>query len=117
MAGHAIPGTSQFLLFSSNDQCSDLVAMDGMVWFVMLVSECACGFFFHAQMDADGHWVTPVGTLSTFVKTANLLNCPELCTEPYTGVAHTSVGPAKVAHFCLFCRVAIALARIRNHGQ
>ena len=31
------------------------------------------------------------------------------------GVAHTSVRPAEATEFCLFCGVAIALARMRNH--
>ena len=42
-------------------------------------------------------------------------NCPQLHAEPYARVAHTSVRPAEATKFCLFCGVAIALARMRNH--
>ena len=37
------------------------------------------------------------------------------CAERYAGVAHTNVRPAGTAEFCLFCGVATALARMRNH--
>ena len=50
-----------------------------------------------------------------FVKTAKVPNCPQLRAEPYAGVAHTSVRPAEATEFCLFCGVAIDLARTRNH--
>ena len=66
-------------------------------------------------MDANGGWVIPMSNLSTFVKIAHVPNCPHLRAEPYAGVAHTSVRPAKATEFCLFCGVAIALARMRNH--
>ena len=72
-------------------------------------------FFLDAQMDADGRWVIPIGTVSAFVKTAQVPNCPQLRAEPYAGVAHTSVRPAEATKFCLFCGVAIALARMHNH--
>ena len=71
--------------------------------------------FFDAQMDADGCWLIPLGIVSVFVKTAKVPNCPQLRAEPYAGVAHTSVRPAEATKFCLFCGVAIALARMRNH--
>ena len=71
--------------------------------------------FLYAQMDADGRWVIPMGTLSAFVKTAQVPNCPQLHVEPCAGVAHTSVRPAEATEFCLFCGVAIVLARMRNH--
>ena len=41
--------------------------------------------FLDAQMDGDGRWIIPVGTLSTFVKTAQVPNCPPLRAEPYAG--------------------------------
>ena len=66
-------------------------------------------------MDADGRWLIPVGTLSAFVKTARVANCPRLRAELYALVAHTSLRPAEATEFCLFCGVAIALARMRNH--
>ena len=47
--------------------------------------------FLDAQMDGDGRWIIPVGTLSAFLKTAQVPNCPQLRAEPYAGVAHTSV--------------------------
>ena len=56
-----------------------------------------------------------MGTLSVFVKTAKVPNCPQLRAELYASVAHTSVRPAEATKFCLFCGVAIALARMRNH--
>ena len=71
--------------------------------------------FLDAQMDADGRWLIPVGTQSAFVNTAKVPNCPQLRAEPYPSVAHTSVRPAEATKFCLFCGVAIALARMRNH--
>ena len=71
--------------------------------------------FLDAQIDTDGRWLIPVGTLSTFVKTAKVPNCPQLRVEPYVGVADTSVRPTEATEFCLFCRAAIALARMRNH--
>ena len=52
-------------------------------------------FFLDAQMDADGCWLIPLGTLSAFVKTAKVPNCPRLRAEPCTGVAHTNVRPAE----------------------
>ena len=72
-------------------------------------------FFLDAQMDADGRWLIPVGTLFAFVKAAKVPNCPQLRAEPSAGVAHTSMRPAEATHFCLFCGAAIALARMRNH--
>ena len=68
----------------------------------------------HAS-DADGRWLIPLGTLSAFVKTAKVPNCPQLRAEPYAGAGYTSVRPAAAAEFCLFCGAAIALARMRNH--
>ena len=56
-----------------------------------------------------------MGTLSAFVKTAKVPNCPQLCAEPYAGVAHASVRPAEATEFCLFCGAAVAVARMRNH--
>ena len=40
---------------------------------------------------------------------------PQLRAELYNSVAHTSVRPAEATEFCLFCGVAIGLARMRNH--
>ena len=40
-----------------------------------------------------------VGTLSTFVKTAKVPNCPQLRAEPYAVVAHTTRGSNKI-YFC-----------------
>ena len=68
-----------------------------------------------AQLDADGRWLISVGTLSAFVKPANVPNCPQLRAEPYAGVAHTSVPPAEPTEFCLICGAAIALARMHTH--
>ena len=73
--------------------------------------------FLDAQMDADGRWIIPPGTLSAFVKTAHVPNRPQLRAEPYAGVAHTSVWLAQVKEFCLFCGVAIALASMLNHVE
>ena len=56
-----------------------------------------------------------MGTLSAFMKTAQVPNCPKLRAEPYARMAHTKVRPAEATEFCLFCGVAIALARMRNH--
>ena len=70
--------------------------------------------FLDAQIDADGRWHIPVGTLSAFVKTIKVPNCPQLRAEPYAGVAHTSVRPTEATEFCLFCGAAIALARMRT---
>ena len=72
-------------------------------------------FFFDAQIDANGCWVIPVGTLSAFVKTAQVPNCPQLHVPPYASVAYTSVRPAEANKSRLFCGVAIALASKRNH--
>ena len=66
-------------------------------------------------LDADGRWLISVGAISAFVKTAKVPNCPQLCAEPYAGVAHTSVRPAAAIEFCLFFGAAIALARMRHH--
>ena len=49
------------------------------------------------------------------MKTAQVPNCPQLRAEPYAGVAHTSMRPAEATEFCLFCGVAVALARMRHH--
>ena len=35
--------------------------------------------FLDAQMDADGRWLILVGTLSAFLKTAKMPNCPMAC--------------------------------------
>ena len=66
-------------------------------------------------MDADGQWLIPVGTLSSFLKTAMVPNCPQLRAHPYATVAHTSVPPAEATKFGLCCGVAIVLARMCNH--
>ena len=66
-------------------------------------------------MDADGRWVILVGTLCAFLKAAQVPNCPQVHAELYTGVSHTIVRPAEVTKCCLFCGVAIALARMRTH--
>ena len=58
--------------------------------------------FLRAQMDADGSWLIPVGTLSAFVKTAKVPNCPELRAEPYAGMAYTSVRPTEEQNFVCF---------------
>ena len=71
--------------------------------------------FLDAQIDGDGRWIIPLGTLCAFVKTAQMANGPQLLAEPYAGVAHTSVQSAKATEFWVFCGVAIALARMRNH--
>ena len=71
--------------------------------------------FLDAQMDGDGRWIIPLGTLSAFVKTVQVPNCPQLRVEPYPGMAHTSVQPTETTKFCLFCGVATALARMHNH--
>ena len=63
-------------------------------------------------LDADGRWLIPVGTLSAFVKTAKVPNCP--VQSHALVLAHTSVRPAATAEFCLFYGAAIALARNRN---
>ena len=42
-------------------------------------------------------------------------SCPQLRAEPYEGVAHTRVRAAEATEVCLFCGVAIALARMPNH--
>ena len=34
--------------------------------------------FLDAQMDGDGCWIIQVGTLSAFVRTAQVPNCPQL---------------------------------------
>ena len=34
--------------------------------------------FLDAQMDADGRWLIPVGTLFAFVKIAKVPNCPQV---------------------------------------
>ena len=68
--------------------------------------------FLDAQMDGDGRSIIPV---YAFVKTAQVPTCPQWRAEPYAGVANTSVRPAQATQFRLFCGVAIALARMRNH--
>ena len=92
--GHAIPVTGQFLPFVGMTSDPTLLRWTG--WFGP-----ECEFrnghvaFLDAQMDADGRWLVPVGTLSAFVKTAKVPNCPRLRAEPYVGVAHTSVRPTE----------------------
>ena len=111
---HAIPETGQFLPFVAMTRDPTLLRWTGRFG---PEGESQNGHvaFLDAQMDADGRWLIPVGTLSAFVKTAKVPNCPHLRAEPYTGVAHTSVRPAEATEFCLFCGAAIALARMRNH--
>ena len=64
----------QFLSFVA--MTSDPTLLQWTGWFG---PECEFGnghvVFFDAQMDADGCWVIPVGTLSAFVKTAQVPNC------------------------------------------
>ena len=71
--------------------------------------------FLDAQMDADGRFLISVGTLYASVKTAKVPNRHQLLVELYGDVARTSVRPAEATEFTLFCRAAIALARMRNH--
>ena len=112
--GHAIPVTGQLLPFVAMTSDPTLLR-----WMGRFGPECEFRnghvVFLDAQMDADGRWLIPVGTLSASVKTAKVPNCPQLCAELDAGVAHTSVRPAEATEFCLFCGAAIALARMRNH--
>ena len=100
--GHAIPVTGQILPFVAMSSDPTLLRWTG--WFGP-----ECGFrnghvvFLDAQMDADGRWRILLGTLSAFVKTAKVPNCPQLRAQPCACVAHTSVRPAEAAEICLFC--------------
>ena len=74
--GHAIPVTGQFLPFVAMTSDPTLLRWTGRFG-------PKCEFrnghvvFLDAQMDADGRWLIPVGTLSAFVKTAKVPNCPQ----------------------------------------
>ena len=108
--GHAIPVTGQFLPFIA------ITSDPTLSWSTeRLGPECEFRnghvVFLDAQMDADGPGLILVGTLSAFVNTAKVPDCPQLRAER----CHTSVRPAEATEFCLFCGVAIALARMRNH--
>ena len=113
--GHAIPVTGQFLPFVATTNDPTLLR-----WTGRFGPECEFRrshvVFLDAQMDGDGCWIIAVGTLSAFVKTAQVPNCPQLRAEPYAGVAHTSMRPAEATKFCLFCGLVIAWARMRNHA-
>ena len=73
--GHGIPVTGQFLPFVAMTSDPTLLR-----WTGRFGPECEFRnghvVFFDAQMDADGRWLIPVGTLSAFVKTAKVPNCP-----------------------------------------
>ena len=72
---HAVPVTGQFLPFVAMTSDPTLLRWTGRF---SLECEFQNGHvvFFDAQIDADGCWVIPVGTPSTFVKTAQVPNCP-----------------------------------------
>ena len=112
--GHVIPVTGQFLPFVAMTSDPTLFRLTGR-----FAPECEFRnghvVFLDAQMDAGGCWLLLVGTLSAFVKTANVPNCPQLRAHPYPAVAHTSVRPAEATEFCLFYGAGIALARMHNH--
>ena len=69
--GHAIPVTGQFLPFVAMTNDPTLLR-----WTGRFGPECEFRnghvFFLDAQMDADGRWLIPVGTLSAFVKPAKV---------------------------------------------
>ena len=112
--GHAIPVVGQFWPFVATTNDPTLLR-----WTGCFGPECEFRsshvVFLDAQMDGIGRWVILVGTLSAFVRTARVPNCHQLRAEPYASVAHTNVRPAEAIEFCLFCGVAIAFARMRNH--
>ena len=111
--GHAIPAMGQFLPFVATTNDSTLLR-----WTGRFGRDCELRsshvIFFDAQMDGDGRWIIPVGTLSAFVKTAQMPKCPQLRAEPCASVPHTTMQPAEATKFHLFSGVAIALARMRK---
>ena len=78
--GHAIPVTGQFLPFVATTNDPTLLR-----WTGRFAPECEFQsshvVFLDAQMDGDGRWIIPVDTLSAFVKTAQVPNCPQLRAE------------------------------------
>ena len=84
--GHAIPVTGQFLPFVAMTNDPTLLRRAGRFGPEYKFRNGHVDFF-DAQMDADGCWLIPVGSLSAFVKTAKVPNYP-LCHS------HTYPAPA-----------------------
>ena len=96
--GHAIPVTGQFLPLVAMTSDPTLLRLTG--WFGPEYEfQNGRAVFLDAQMDANGRWLIPVGTLSTFVKTAKVPNVLS-CVQSHTPVWHIpACGPRKQHNF------------------